>query len=444
MADIVTPVGLDTAPAPAPSPNAAPAAAPPKVAPTPGSIESVRKGTAMDDAFKQLDSKANIAPPDPKPPGVPPKEKPPEQKPAKRDAEPGEDGDGEEEDEELQTPQTDQEKKAAEAAAAAAGKDAKDGKKPNLLREDRERQKLRAEAAEKRATELEAKHKAAEERLARLEAAEAKALAAEKRMAEVEDRLRLTNYERSEEYTSKYHAPFVEAYQRGREKASGLEVTLPSGETRPATADDFDAIMGIQNDRQASRAAKEMFGDDAPIILHHRERVLEANATRTKAIEEAKKNGSAKEKEQAEMTTKQREAVASAFEKEVKAVSSRHEWYKEVEGDAEWNKAISKGKSIVDKAFIERKGTPEEIAKLDAAIYARAHAYSPMKLKIKRLTAEIETLKKSLSQYDETVPGRDTGGAGGEKAPNQGSGKAIDNAFAELDKRATPREARTW
>jgi hypothetical protein len=441
MADIVTPVGLDTAPAPSPNAaSAAPAAAPPKLAPTPGSVESVRKGSALDDAFKQLDTKANIAPPDPKPPGLPPKEKPPEQKPAKGEAEPGEEGDGED-DEDLPTPQTEQEKKAAEAAAAAA---AKDGKKPNLLREDRERQKLRADAAEKRAAELEAKHKTAEERLTRLEAAEAKALAAEKRMADAEDRLRLTNYERSEEYTTKYHTPFVEAYQRGREKASGLEVTLPSGETRPATADDFDAIMGIQNDRQASRAAKDMFGDDAPIILHHRERVLEANATRTKAIEEAKKNGSAKEKEQAEMTTKQREAVASAFEKEVKAVASRHEWYKEVEGDADWNKAIAKGKKIVDKAFIERKGSPEEIAKLDAAVYARAHAYSPMKLKIKRLTAEIETLKKSLSQYDETVPGRDTGGAGGEKAPNAGSGKALDNAFAEIDKRATPREARSW
>lgn len=430
MADVITATGLDVAPAP--PPNQAPATNPGKPAPQPGSIESVRKGSAMDKAFSHLDKTAGIAPAEPAP-GTPGKEKQPEPKQPAKEAEPGE-----EEEEETVLP-SEAEKEAARKAA-----EAKDGKKPNLLREDREKQKARADAAEKRASELEAKHKAAEERLARLEAAEAKAQAAEKRMAEVEDRLRLTNYERSEEYTTKYHAPFVEAYQRGREKAAGLEVTLPSGELRAATPEDFDAIMGIQNDKQASRAAKEMFGDEAPIILHHRERVLEANATRQKAIEDAKKNGSAREQEQQAQTKAQREAVAAAFEKEVKAVSSRHEWYKEVEGDDEWNKAISKGKEISNKAFVERKGTPEEIAKLDAAIYARSLAYSPLKLRVKRLTAKVAELEKSLSEFEETKPGKDTGGNGEGKPTGDGNMKAMDRAFADLDKRASPRDARTF
>ncbi len=441
MPDALTPLGLDTAAPPAPSPNAAPPASPGKPAPLRDSPESVRKGSALDDAFKQIDTKAGVAPAE-KPPETPGKPKTPDPKQPK-EPEPGED----EEDDEVALP-TEQEKEAARKAAEGKETAGKDGKKPNLLREDREKQKARADAAEKRASELEAKHKAAEERLTRLEAAEAKAQAAEKRMAEVEDRLRLTNYERSDEYQKQFYQPYVEAYNAAYANVQEFMVTLADGNQRPATQKDFDAIMSAPNSASANALAQEMFGVNAPDVIADRKEVMRKLTTMRSRLNEAMTNGAAKEQEQQAQTKAQQaaqlEARNSNFEKEFKAVSARHEWYKEVEGDEQWNKALAKGAEISSKVFGERKGTVEELAKLDAAVYARSLAYSPMKVRIKRLTAKVAELEKSLAEYEETKPGKDTGGNGEGKAPNQGSGKALDSAFAEIDKRASAREARSW
>lgn len=264
-----------------------------------------------------------------------------------------------------------------------------------------------------------------------------KLTAMEKKHQAIEDEYRLHAYEKSQEYKEKYEKPYVDAYMRGRNKVTSLETTLPDGTARASTPEDFDAIMQVTNDRHASKLAKEMFGDDAHIVIHHRERVLEANAARAASIEEARKNGAEKQKQFEEMTTKQRESVRKAFETNVKAKEEKLEWLKEVEGDQPWNDALKRGTELAAKSWMDRSAkTPEEQAELDAANYNRARAYSTLKLSNKRLQTRVDALALELKQYKASEPGKGEGKTG-EEAPAAG-GSAMERAQAGLLKRAKP------
>jgi hypothetical protein len=260
----------------------------------------------------------------------------------------------------------------------------------------------------------------------------------EKRHAEIEDEYRLHSFEKSTEYKEKFLKPYQTAYQRGRAKAASLEVNTPEGALRPATPEDFDAVMMIQNDSQASRMARELFGDNAAIIIHHRERILEANEARANAIEEAKTTGVQKIKEQEETTTKQREAIKTKFMSTVAEREQKLEFLKPVEGDASWNEALERGKKLADRSWLARDGkTPDEQAEIDAANYARARAYSPLKLSVKRLRAENAELKAKLEKYKGSSPGEGQGRVNPEgQAPPPAN--AMEGAFASIEQRAKP------
>jgi hypothetical protein len=54
-------------------------------------------------------------------------------------------------------------------------------------------------------------------------------------------------------------------------------------------AEDFDTIMRVGDDEQASDLATEMFGNKAPLVLMQRERVNELNGKRIGALEHFRK-----------------------------------------------------------------------------------------------------------------------------------------------------------
>jgi hypothetical protein len=273
-----------------------------------------------------------------------------------------------------------------------------------------------------------------------------KLTAAEKRLQDYEDRLRYTDYQQSEEYKTKWEKPFYDAYNMGRETAAELEIVEridpDTGEViqpkRPATPADFDRVAQILNKGEATRLAKQMFGDDYVNVMHHYNQVHGANKQRMNALEEFRKTGAERTKQMQEQSTAQRMASMKAFDEGVKKRVEKVEYLKEVEGDQAWNEALKRGQDIADKAFKKRhEMKPGEAEDIDAQIYAKASAYHTLNLKAKRLTTRVAELEKELAEYKKSEPGPGEAADRG-NAPASG-GTAMDDVFANLERKAKPR-----
>lgn len=257
--------------------------------------------------------------------------------------------------------------------------------------------------------------------------------AAEKRLSELDETLRFTNYERSPEYKEKYEKPYIQAYQLGRKRISTLDVVERATENpdtgerkieqqaRPATPEDFDVLVSITDDREARKMAKQMFGEDAGIALAHREKVHEASQAASAAVEDYRKNGAEREKQQQEMTAKQRAEVQQEWERLNKATVEKYpKLFGPIEGDKEGNELLEKGFAMVDRAFSTdaNKLSPLELAKLHTQIRNRAAGFGRQVMINKRQAAQIKELEAKLKEIEESVPG------GGDGAPIKPAGEA--------------------
>lgn len=422
-------------------PAAAPAA--PPAAPAPAATPAAPQGggngspnvtapkTAFDEAFERLEAISKPASADTPPlPPHPAQKKPAapenkEQPPAPKEEPPA----ANEDDDEF-TPEAKEQPKPEQKEQ----KEQKENIPPGMKRGDFLRQELSKTRTERDTLKAEIqKLKTAEH--PEVKTLKEKIAAMEKRHSEIEDDYRLYDYERSTDYKEKFLKPYHDAYTRGVKKAMGLQVTTPEGTLRPATQEDFASVVTTQNDDQATRLAEELFGRNAAIVIHHRERILEANEARANAINEAKTSGAAKLKEQQENTTKSMEAYKNSFSSEVTSRETKLEYLQSKEGDAAWNDALARGTDLADKSWKNRQAkTPEEQAAIDAANYNRARAYSPLKLSVKRLSEKVASLEKELAGYKKSEPGNGEGKAAPE-GRQQPPASTLDGVFAEIEKK---------
>jgi len=95
-------------------------------------------------------------------------------------------------------------------------------------------------------------------------------------------------------------------------------------------------------------------------------------------------------------------------------LQSKHsEWFGQREDDKEWNEALAKGTDIARQRFTDAymKMSPEEQVMLDAQIFNRSRAFTPMKGLITKLQAELVEAKKTIETMRDSGPGKPTPGA---------------------------------
>lgn len=416
------------------------AAAPPDPAsgtPPSGGDAGPAKLSPMDEAFAALDTwKQPAAPPDPakaaesgKPEGkteTPTKgasSKPPEKpgapaKPRETKA--------------AETPKPSETPKPAEAPKAgeapAKPKRPSDYLRDELTKVKAERDSVRAEldAVKKSKTVEDPEKKTISEELQK----------ERQRREQLEEKLRFTDYSQSDEFQEKYYKPYVEAYQKGRSKTMSFNVTDADGNTRKATADDFDAIMAL-GDSEAAEKAVELFGERAAnLVLWHRERVLEANESQMRALDEFRKTGSERQKKVNEAKLEQGKKASQMFSYFNKRWTEQHpEWFKPVEGDAKGNELLEKGLAEADLAFNIPPDMPlEKQVALHSKIRNQAAAFGRLVHQLEQRDARIAELEKELEDYHNSLPGE------GEGAPSGGAttpaADTLDGALAGLDKYA--------
>lgn len=245
---------------------------------------------------------------------------------------------------------------------------------------------------------------------------------AEKHRQQLDEELRHTAYERSEEFKQRYHAPFVSAYELGRETAAQFKITDAEGNQRQGSPEDFDALMQIPDADSAARWAEELYGTTrAAALLNHRQEVIKLARSRNGALQEAQKSSTAREQMRQEADTAQRKALSERWSKVNHETAEKYpNWFKEVEGDDKGNDLLRKGYEFADKAFNGAEMSPEALVDLHAALRNRAAAFGRLNYQLKNANSRITELEAELKSYQESEPSR-------------GDGKGDKQASGELD-----------
>lgn len=309
-------------------------------------------------------------------------------------------------------------------------------KEPKALREAYNSLKTRLDASEKELTQLKAdREKPAPEDTERKALSE-RLTFYEQRMKQLEDELKFAAYERSDEYQEKYDKPYVQAYQSAREKVGRLKITTADGEQVQAKPEDFDRLMRIQDDDAAAEAAVEMFGaGKAPVVMYHRERVLELLQARFHASNEYRKNGEERFKQEAEQNQAWQKQVSTLWEAENKQAMEKYEWFRPKDGDDDGNKLLNEGYQLTDLAFSDKLSSYpiETQVRIHAALRNRAAAFGRVVHWNKQLNQKVADLEKELAEFRDTEP------KGGEPETPGRSTPQIQNWEAMLDSMAKER-----
>lgn len=272
----------------------------------------------------------------------------------------------------------------------------------------------------------------------------------EKRIKEYEGEIRNTRYEKSQEYKDTYERPYINAYVAGRERTAAMKVVERKTEDgaqvtqagRQGTAEDFDELMRLSDDDAANRAY-QLFGERAPMVLHHRERTMELNRTARDAIKDHATKGEKWEQEQRELSERQMNEGNALIDNFRKASDEKYPaLFKDIEGDTKGNELLQRGKHLLERVLKqgaplgdgEEQWTREELAIAIAAVRNKASGFDRLVHRLRATEKERDALKKDLEAFQRSEPGA---GDGGRTDPPP-TGEEND-AFAQLDKMATER-----
>jgi hypothetical protein len=257
-----------------------------------------------------------------------------------------------------------------------------------------------------------------------------------KKAADLEEKLKFTDYEQSDEYKDRYFKPYAEAFHAGRLKTASFstqqKIDPETGSvleaSRKATADDFDRIMSMDDDKAADYAV-ELFGQSkANLILWHRENILQKNSERSTALEEFRKTAGERSKTEFEARQKRSKTLEETFNKLNTDVKTKHpQLFAEVDGDEEGNALLKKGYDrytamfnggkTLDADGQEIKLTDEQVVQLHSEALNKAAAFNRLARSNKKATERIKELETELEQFKSSEPK----GAEGVKAEDDGA-----------------------
>jgi hypothetical protein len=234
-----------------------------------------------------------------------------------------------------------------------------------------------------------------------------------KKLEEAAGKLKFAAYEQSDEYKSKYEAPFIEAWNEGVAQVTALTVNSDEG-TRKGTADDFTEIMRESDNERAANRANELFGSNAFYVLSQRRELQKLNSARVKAMTEYKSSMAdrikAEEKAASEAKTQEEQSRVqriTTFRKlNEEAVTKYPDLFAPAEGDDEGNKMLERGYRDADLAFNGGQGlTPDQLVRLHSAIRNRSAAFGRLNHRAKQKDAKIAELENVIKELRASTPG---------------------------------------
>lgn len=258
--------------------------------------------------------------------------------------------------------------------------------------------------------------------------------AAKKQLEEYEHNLRLTKYERSNEYREKYQRPYETAIARANKEVKELIAYEPNPEDpenpreRAATEADFAEIYNLPLG-QATKLARARFGDAATIMLQHRQNIRQLAESAYQAVEEYRAKGGEEEQRTKAEAAQRETAMGQMFEKAREGHAKRApKLFMERDGDEEGNALLAKGRDFAASVFGGSEGlTAPQVSFRDAMAYNRLSCYPRLVRDVKKLESDLAEAQKTIESLRSSSPG--PAKAGGEKKSEDSSKLSALEAF---------------
>jgi hypothetical protein len=310
----------------------------------------------------------------------------------------------------------------------------------NLKKEKREVLEPKIQSLESKIKELEARQPQDTKPIIE------KMTAVEKRNAELEQHIAFVDYQKSNEFQTKYQQPYTEAWTKAVSDFGQLTVRVPgevdpaTGEptisTRPATADDLLYLANLPLS-QMDDQAEALFGKSAARVIRHVERVRELSDAQNKALNEAQKKGGEWAKTRQFQMQQFQQAQHGLWNQYNKEIAERFPaMFAPVEGDFEGNELLTKGFAQADRLFApasdSKPQSTEERIQFHAMLRNKIANHDRLARRLKSVNAELAEAKEALAAYERSEP--PAGKGGGAKPATKTWDQEVDEELKKLDR----------
>lgn len=245
---------------------------------------------------------------------------------------------------------------------------------------------------------------------------------------EREARIRLLDYRNSDEFQEKYKRPLDQTLESAMSEVTQLKVADPTtGEERNATPDDFTSLLQMDRNAAATRA-RELFGDNSPLILQLSREVRVKIEAMKKADAEAKTAAEAWHKSQAEQREQTSNLTKQTYADYTK---ERNEDLKELftpdPADPKESKLIEQGRYLADQVMTNPAGLPPaKLAILAGEMSVRAAGFQVLQHRHEKAIARIAELEGKLKGYENSEPSIGAGSSAPRKSSASTPEEEID------------------
>jgi len=297
---------------------------------------------------------------------------------------------------------------------------------PKLLREELSRVKGELETKNKSLSDLESKIKDYEARGKDTTALAQRAGDLEKQIAERDAQIRAYRQEASPEFKAKYDEPFnqraadakieIEALQIGQWTTDDRTEEKQWKPIRQATWEkDFAALFNLPY-AEAKNRAKDLFGEEAGLVMDHYNALHRLTRERGRALELEREQAVQKNEEDQTKLAQTREGFVSACTAVHKDLENKFpDFYTAPPDDKDAEEALKEGWRLLDL----KPQTFQQAVVLLTRNRLNAAAAPMLQLVNRRLKAEISILKEKLDKRSNSGPGKTkTPASGGGAEPN--------------------------
>ncbi|HEU4344068.1 MAG TPA: hypothetical protein VFU31_21140 [Candidatus Binatia bacterium] len=250
----------------------------------------------------------------------------------------------------------------------------------------------------------------------------------QKARQDLETELKYLRYEHSEEYKQKYEQPWNAAQKRAFDTVKDLMVKVQGADgtvsERNATAADFHTVFNLP-EGAAWRKARELFGEDAPVVMTHYTKLNEILTASREDINKYRTEGAERDKQEAARKAQEKQADAAMGRKADEAYLNHAKWgphFKPVEGDEAGNKDLEMGfrRANVDLDTL----SPGNRALAKSWLKHAAAAFPRLVSKVTAYEARIADLEAKLKEFEDSGPGPGEEAGGGR--PPQANDRETD------------------
>jgi hypothetical protein len=247
----------------------------------------------------------------------------------------------------------------------------------------------------------------------------------EKQLEERDKKLYALNVAESKDFQERYVAPYNSAAEDAKSAIERMDVQIKDADgnvtaTRPASwENDFAQVFHLNKSSvtKANAKAREIFGDDAPMVMNMVHSLYGLDKARVKALSDLQTNANAnRDKEIAEGKARQEYFAKAWRDINTDLAEKNPEYFQPDPKDKQRAELFTKSLALVDARHNGKALTDVQQVTLDAQVRLRAAAFPVLKYDNAKLKDEIATLQAEIAELRRGPPG-DTQHQTGATAP---------------------------